>query len=114
MEMKLDKNALGELGRGVLSEMFQRELETVLNNIADVNTETKKKREITLKVTFVPTQERDAVAVSMEAASKLASVHPATTRLLLAQEGRKQVAYEERLQERLLIKDGAPMMERVK
>lgn len=106
MEMKLDPVSLEALGGGAVGELFNRELKAVLDNMADLNAECKVKREITIKVSFVPTEQRDACAVEMKVASKLASVKPAITQLLLGQEGAKQVAYEQRLVQPALFGDG--------
>jgi hypothetical protein len=63
------------LAGGAAVERFDRELSRVLNNIADVNTDAEQVREITLKIKFKPTAEREhgLIAVRVGAESKLAA-----------------------------------------
>jgi hypothetical protein len=63
---------LTTIGHGAAVELFDAELKKVLDNIADFNTDPETVREITLKVTFEPTEDRRAAAVSVQVKSKLA------------------------------------------
>ena len=56
---------------GAVPELFDQELQKVLRNIADVNTEATKARRITLTVILVPDEDRTVGKVYVEAASKL-------------------------------------------
>lgn len=105
MILSESKVTLESIGGGALPELFQRELQAVLLNMADHNAECKVKRKIVIEIGFVPTAQRDACAVEMKCVSKLAAVVPQITQLLLGQEGSKQVAYEQRLTERPLFND---------
>jgi hypothetical protein len=69
-----DRVNLTNLGRGAAVEAFQHELERVLENVKDPNTEPKLIREITLKVKIKPDESRDCGQVSIQASSKLAPV----------------------------------------
>jgi hypothetical protein len=59
---------------GAADEVFRRELQEVLANIADVNTPAEAKRSITLKFIFSPLKDRGASQVQLECNSKIASV----------------------------------------
>jgi len=64
--------SLTTINRGAAVELFQQELEKVLENVLDPNTPAEAKRTITLKVTFVPNESRQSAQIAVEADSKLA------------------------------------------
>lgn len=64
---------------GALTEKFNRELQKVLDNLDDPNTDSKKTRTIDLKVKFVPNPKRDTAVVEIHASSKLAPIVPVET-----------------------------------
>lgn len=63
---------LTSINRGAAIELFQQELDKVLENILDPNTEPETKRSITLKVTIQPDETRRSAGIAVEADSKLA------------------------------------------
>lgn len=71
---KLD---ITNFAKGAAPELFQRELEQVLENINDVNTKGDFQREITLKFTIKPNADREEAQCMVEARSKLAPVKAA-------------------------------------
>lgn len=72
MRMDSDMVTLSTLKGGACVELFQRELEAVLANIADLNTDHKVKRKITLEVVFTSDEERTSSAVGVKCSAKLA------------------------------------------
>jgi predicted HTH domain antitoxin len=90
----MQKVTLTNLKQGAALEIWQREFDKVLENMADRNTKVKTAREITLTVKIVPTEDRCLGAVSIECKSKLAAVRAVEASLELVQEGVKQVAYQ--------------------
>ena len=72
--MDQEKVSLATVGGGAAIERFDIALQQVINNILDVNTDAKKERSVTLKVTFKPTENRDMGAVSVDVVPKLAPV----------------------------------------
>jgi hypothetical protein len=72
-DLDLPPLTLDTLGKGAAKELFAQELDRVLENILDPNTEPVAKREITLKVTFRPSDDRREVETEVEASSKLAA-----------------------------------------
>lgn len=78
---------LVSIGQGALVELFDIELERVLKNIADPNTDARSTRVITLKVTIKPDEERTMGSVGLSATSKVASSKPTATVVYM---GRKQ------------------------
>lgn len=65
---------LNTLAGGALQEHFERELETVLDNLHDINTDPKKKRKITLTLDLTTNDRRDLIGVDVSAKSTLVPV----------------------------------------
>jgi hypothetical protein len=63
--------SLVNIGGGVAEELFAEELQKVLDNIVDPNTEEKSVREIVVKVKFKPNGTRSHVDIFVSSASKL-------------------------------------------
>ena len=65
-----DEITLSTLGGGALEEKFQVELKRVLENIADLNAKDGK-REISLKIVFVPSSDRKRTAIEISTGHKI-------------------------------------------
>jgi len=63
---------LKNIGASVAPELFVAELQKVLENIADINTNPKEKRVIVLKFEFTPSVDRDDALIVVTGSSKLA------------------------------------------
>ena len=85
---------LDSIGGGVLNELFGAELDRILANIADPNTDAKALREVTIKVAFKPTADRDVADVQLKCSSKLAGISTVDTRLFMGRKGGKLIAVE--------------------
>ena len=88
---------LQNLAGGALQELFENDLQKVLDNIYDRNTSFKKARKLTLELKLQPTDEdREIVAVDINTKTVLAPVEGATTKILLDMDGttKKVVATE--------------------
>lgn len=85
---------LDTIGGGALKELFQEELRKVLQNIADLNTDATKKREIAIKVTLKPGKDREAVDVDLHCAAKLSPITTVQTRVFVGKQNGKLVAIE--------------------
>ncbi|HKX31346.1 MAG TPA: hypothetical protein VJ302_26915 [Blastocatellia bacterium] len=92
--MSIQTVSLANLGDGSAVERFNYELQRVLNNISDPNTEAKTPREVTLKVKIKPNIDRDFSAVTIEVRSKLAAIRPVETSFHLSNVGAETVATE--------------------
>ncbi len=68
--MKLNAK-LNEIGNGALQEHFERELEKVIENLLDINTDPSKARKITLNVNLKSDDNRELVFVEVGAKSTL-------------------------------------------
>ena len=85
---------LDTIGSGALVELFDAELARVLENIQDPNTDAKRKRIITVKVTFAPSENRDLADVNLTCGSKLAGIKTVGTRLYVGKSRGKLIAVE--------------------
>lgn len=86
--------SLANLGEGAVIEAFDTELQRVLQNIVDPNTDAKQAREITLKVKIKPDSERSIGMVSIVATSKLAPAKPVESTILIGSAGKLVTATE--------------------
>lgn len=71
---KLNTLNLTNICGGAAAEIFERELERVLKNIADINTVAEAKRSITLEFAFHPFESRTGATVHLSCKSKLVSM----------------------------------------
>ena len=89
--MSENYNATGEIKEigildmmnGAIGERAAYELSRIMKNCRDLNTEAKKARTLTIKLSIVPTENRDSVAVRAAVESKLVPVKPIDGALLL-------------------------------
>ena len=65
---------LSEFCNGYVDEVFQTELNEVLMNIMDPNTDPEKKREITIKISLTPNKERNRATTTISISSKTCPV----------------------------------------
>lgn len=63
---------LDELMDGALTERFNSEMERVLNNVFDPNTDAKAKRQIQIVINIAPNERRDAADFKVDVKSKIA------------------------------------------
>lgn len=70
MKKKINVN-LSEMDNGSLQQRFESELEKVILNIIDPNTDETKKRKIQINIEVVPKGNRDEVEFAMEVKSTL-------------------------------------------
>lgn len=85
---------LDTIGGGALSELFAAELERVLANIADPNTDAEAKREIAIRVSFKSKKDREVADVDIKCSSKLAGIITVSTQLFMGRQNGKLVAVE--------------------
>lgn len=87
-EMDEQKVTIGTLAGGAVQERFEIELQKVLQNIMDPNTDWKKKRTITLSVTFDPTEERSFSTINCAVKSTLAPQKLVSSGLFIGKDGK--------------------------
>lgn len=80
---------------GALQELFDHELDRIIENISDPNTSIKKARKITLELKFTPMDDnRDLVGVEIIPKTTLAPTEGATTKMVIGTDGETLVACE--------------------
>ncbi|AFG37649.1 hypothetical protein [Spirochaeta africana] len=84
---------LQTINNGAILDLFSEELDALLENIADDNTDAEKARSITIKVTVKPTKDRAMAETKVEVNSKLAPLKPHESFVLLSSDGRRVKAY---------------------
>ena len=90
------KLSLVNIKEGAAVEMFDNQLNKVLSNIHDINTSLKP-REITLKVRFVPSEDRTLITLGVSCTSKLAVQDEETTTADLLIDSRGRAFAKERI-----------------
>jgi hypothetical protein len=85
---------LAELKGGALEELYERALALVLSDIQDANTDAKAKRQIVIKLSFKPSDDRSWTAVDAEVETKLPGPIPVSTSFALKYEQGVLVAHE--------------------
>ena len=87
--------------RGAADEIFQREVNLVIDNIVDINTDCEQKRAIIMEFEFLPMKDRSGAAVSLKVKSKLAGVEPVEGTMFLTRSAGEVVAvpYDPRQEE---------------
>ena len=82
--------SLENIGEGAAVERFGIELDKVIENILDINTEAEVVREITLSVKIKPTEDRDMIAFGIQARSKLAPLKAFVSKAIVNPDGKAQ------------------------
>ncbi len=82
---------LNSFAGGALSERLNTDLQKVLENIADPNTDGKKKRKLTLTITFNADESRDVVMTNVVSKLTLAPAHAIEAKLLMDLDGKGKV-----------------------
>lgn len=96
---EITKITLGTLAQGAVEERFTEELQNVLRNIMDPNTEWKPKRKINLVITFEPTEDRDFSRVTFNVKSMLSPQKTVTTALYIGKDGKGRAVAEEMMKQ---------------
>ena len=94
MSDKTIKLDLSQIGEGGLQEKVDKELEKVIANILDPNTEAKTARKLVITLTMKSDETRQTVATAMEIKSTLAPQKAIATTVLIGQEGSQVYANE--------------------
>lgn len=84
--------SLQTLGAGAVEEKFKAELEAVLDNIRDPNTEAEGKRKIILEFVFTPDAAREVVRTAITARSVFAATKPTSEIMFIGRQNGETVA----------------------
>ena len=78
--------ALEKFAGGVLKEKFNTELQKVLDNIADPNTDFKKTRKISLEIVFKANEDRDLAEVDIKSKATIVEEKATTTKVIIGKD----------------------------
>ncbi|WP_130806502.1 replication terminator protein [Senegalia massiliensis] len=92
--MKNDIN-LEKFAGGALAEKFNVGLKEVLENIADPNTDARKKRKMTVELEFKSDEERELSMVDIVVKTKLAPNMPVATKIIIDKDGQGGIVASE-------------------
>lgn len=96
---------LGTVCEGAVEERFAEKLAVVLANIDDPNTLAKTAREIVIRLTFSPSDERDVAAIGLSVEAKLAPNRPVGSTLFIGRKNGKLMAIEQNPKQASLFND---------
>lgn len=91
MDKMIDLNKFAD---GALNQKVHRELQKVIDNIHDPNTNPTAKRSITIKIGFNADEEREYIDTEISVTSSLAGHKSAKTKMLTAKQDGKATARE--------------------
>jgi hypothetical protein len=77
---------------GALVEVFERDLQKVLENIADQNTDADKNRIINIRLTFIPFKDRSGAVVELKSETKLPGIPAQSSTVFIDRQNGKTVA----------------------
>lgn len=84
--------ALESINNGAAIEIFTREMNSVLENISDVNTIPKEPRKVTIEFTLTPNEDRTIAALEIKGKTKLAPLRPVQSSVMFQDRGDGQLA----------------------
>ncbi|MEN6312752.1 MAG: replication terminator protein [Clostridiaceae bacterium] len=100
----MDKLNIANIARGALLERADIEIDNVLKNILDKNTDWRKARKVTLEIGFKPTDEsRENVFVELKAKSTVSPYNPVLTQLFVGKDNDGRVVAEEHIRNKDVI-----------
>ena len=89
------RSSLLQMAKGAIQERVDYEVSRVVDNILDMNTETKAKRKVVLTIVMVPDDDRQVVKIEASAKSTLAPVTPVGTSLVITADGNGEMMLAE-------------------
>jgi hypothetical protein len=92
MDGKLVPLSLESLGNGGAMELFNHELEKVLRNCMDINTDHRFKRSVFIEMKVQPDETRETAAIKIEVGTKLASPRGLISQIFIGEEEGRAVA----------------------
>jgi len=81
--MPLKEINLAELAQGAVNEQFQKNFQSVIDNIYDPNTPAKATRKLTIEMIFKPDEDREMAKISSKTKLLLAPSQPVETKVIL-------------------------------
>ena len=89
----MDKLSLINLNNGACVEIFDRDLQAIMDNIKDINTDAESARSITLTVTFKPNPDRTGAVAVVDSKVRVAGVKANRGSIFIINDKGKPVGY---------------------
>jgi hypothetical protein len=86
----MDRINIANLAKGALVEQAESEIQRVLDNIADPNTDPKKARKVQITLTFKP-MDRDAASIEIQTKSSIIPYNAVTTQVFIGKDNNGNV-----------------------
>ena len=86
---------IGNVCGGAVPELFEHEIQKMLKNVADVNTDPEAKRSITFEFTFKPAPDRKSAVVKLVCKAKHAGVNAVAGSVFMSQAHGEVAAFTE-------------------
>jgi len=86
---------LSEIAHGALEEQFEVEFQELLKNIADLNTDAKKARKITVTLTVKPNEKRNIADIEFQTKTTLVPSKPISTNICIDKDRTGKMIAEE-------------------
>lgn len=93
--MLVDKLKLSQMASGAFEEQIGIELDKVLHNIKDANTDPKKARKITITITLKPDEKRELVGFEVQSKAALVPPKPLSTTIMVDRDSKGAVVAAE-------------------
>lgn len=95
MQDEFEEVKIETICKGIIPEMFEKQLEKILKNINDINTNPTDVRSIVFNISFKPSADRRHIDTTVTSDIKTSNKHGAKTMLFISREkGGKMRAYE--------------------
>lgn len=97
MNTIVNKKSVLEMAMGGILQITDYEIERIIANISDPNTDPKAKRKVTLTLTFQPDDYRERIDLQVQAKTTLAPVAPVRTAVCITKDREGRVLLAEML-----------------
>ena len=99
MPQQVEKKSIVQMAMGAIQERIDYELTKIINNIVDLNTKAAAKRSLVITIDLMPGEDRQTIAVSATAKSKLCDTNAVMTSLFITNDGNGEMAVVEMVPE---------------
>ena len=95
MPQQVEKKSIVQMAMGAIQERIDYEMTKIINNIVDLNTKAAAKRSLVITIDLMPGEDRQTIAVSATAKSKLCDTNAVMTSLFITNDGNGEMAVVE-------------------
>lgn len=99
MPQQVEKKSIVQMAMGAIQERIDYEMTKVIDNIVDLNTKAAAKRSLVITIDLLPGEDRQTIAVSATAKSKLCATNAVMTSLFITNDVNGEMAVVEMVPE---------------